>query len=175
MPGMTETTEEFQFNAPEEPTDVRVIRVPYDELRRGALKYNVVIRPQDHIFVPEPVIGEYYMGGHVLRTGVYSLTARDITLRKAVIAAGGLDQLAVPQNTDIVRNIERFKKVYARVNLAKIFSGQEPDILLKPDDEIMVGTSAWAPFLAAFRNGFRLTYGFGFIYDRNYWEDDNQF
>jgi hypothetical protein len=46
--------------------------------------------------------------------------------------------------------------------------------MLKPDDQVLVGTNALAPFLAAFRSGFRLTYGFGFIYDRNYWEQNNQ-
>jgi len=39
---------------------------------------------------------------------------------------------------------------------------------LKPDDVIEVGTNAVAPFLAAIRGGFRMTYGFGFLYDRNY-------
>ena len=38
---------------------------------------------------------------------------------------------------------------------------------------IFVGTNAAAPFLAALRNGFRVTYGFGFIYDRNFAYDNN--
>lgn len=163
----------FEFNDLKEPSDTRVIRVPYEKLKRGELRYNVVIRPQDIIVVPDVVVGEYYMGGHIARTGVYSLTARDITLRSAIIAAGMLDQLAIPERTEIVRKVSRFKKVYARVNLAKVMAGEEPDILLKPDDEIMVGTNAIAPFLAAFRNAFRITYGFGFLYDRNFYEADN--
>jgi polysaccharide export outer membrane protein len=177
-PGAVETTTPasgaFEFNALPEPDDVRVIRVPFGPLQRGELRYNVVIRPRDMIWIPSPIIGEYYMGGHILRTGVYSLTARDITLRNAVISAGGVDSLAIPERTDLVRKVERFKKVYVRVNLAKIFSGEEPDILLKPDDEIYVGTNALAPFLAAFRSAFRITYGFGFIYDRNYYDATNQ-
>jgi protein involved in polysaccharide export with SLBB domain len=164
----------FEFNDLKEPSDTRVIRVPYEPLKRGELKYNIVIRPQDFIIVPDVVVGEYYMGGHILRTGVYSLTARDITLRQAVISAGGLDQLAIPERTEIVRKVGRLKMVYSRVNLAKVFAGEEPDILLKPDDQISVGTNALAPFLAAFRAGFRVTYGFGFLYDRNFWEQNNQ-
>jgi len=166
------STQGFEFNALQEPSDVRVIRVPYQPLQRGELKYNVVIRPQDLIIVQQPVIGEYYMGGHVARTGVYSLTARNITLKQAVIAAGMLDQLAIPSRTQIVRRIGPDREIFARVDLDKIFAGEQPDILLKPDDQIMVGTNALAPFLAAFRSGFRLTYGFGFIYDRNYWEQN---
>jgi protein involved in polysaccharide export with SLBB domain len=162
------------FNDLEEPSGLRVIRIPVDALRRGELRYNVVIRPQDFIWVPQPNIGEYYMGGHVQRTGVYSLTARNISLMQAVIAAGGLDQLAWPERTMVVRRLSTDQQVFARVDLAKIFQGEQPDIMLKPDDQIYVGTNALAPFLAAFRNGFRLTYGFGFIYDRNYWDDPNQ-
>ena len=163
----------FTFNDLREPADVRVIRVPYDQLKRGELRYNIVVRPQDLIIVPQPMIGEYYMGGHVARTGVYSLTARNITLKQAVIAAGMLDQLAIPARTQIVRRLGSDHEIFARVDLDKIFAGEEPDIMLKPDDQVMVGTNALAPFLAAFRSGFRLTYGFGFIYDRNYWDTTN--
>lgn len=162
------TGQPFEFNDLEMPNNERIIRIPVEPFKTGDPRYNIAIRPQDFIWVPQPIVGEYYMGGHVLRTGVYSLTARDITLRSAVIAAGGLDQLAMPHRTEIVRKIDRFKKVYVRVDLSKVMNGQEPDILLKPDDEIMVGTNAIAPFLAAFRSAFRLTYGAGFIYDRNF-------
>ena len=37
----------------------------------------------------------------------------------------------------------------------------------------MVGTNALAPFVAALRGAFRITYGFGFLYDRNF-ADSNQ-
>jgi hypothetical protein len=35
--------------------------------------------------------GAYYLGGHVARPGVYSLTGRQIRLRQALSAAGGMD------------------------------------------------------------------------------------
>ena len=38
---------------------------------------------------------------------------------------------------------------------------------------VRVGTNAFAPFVSAFRNAFRITYGFGFLYDRNYAPDNN--
>jgi polysaccharide biosynthesis/export protein len=38
----------------------------------------------------------------------------------------------------------------------------------------MVGTNAMASFLAAARGAFRVTYGFGFLYDRNFFEGVNQ-
>jgi protein involved in polysaccharide export with SLBB domain len=174
QPTMPDQTKFEGFNDLKEPSGLRVIKIPVDALRRGEFRYNIVIRPQDFIWIPQPNIGEYYMGGHVQRTGVYSLTARNISLMQAVIAAGGLDQLAWPERTMVVRRLSTDKQVFARVDLAKIFQGEQPDIMLKPDDQVYVGTNALAPFLAAFRNGFRLTYGFGFIYDRNYWENGNQ-
>jgi len=59
------------------------------------------------------------------------------------------------------------------VNLPKIFAGEQPDVFLRPYDTVNVGTNAVAPFLAAIRGAFRLTYGFGFIYDRNFSPDQN--
>ncbi|MBV8782324.1 MAG: polysaccharide biosynthesis/export family protein [Phycisphaerae bacterium] len=160
---------DFEFNAPTEPNDQRIIRVPVDALRRGELKYNIVVRPGDYIYVPQPVIGEYYMGGHVLRTGVYSLTARKITLKEAFISAGMLDPVAIPARTQIIRRIGDKKEIFAVVDIEKIFAGTESDLILRPDDQVIVGTNIIAPFLAAIRNGFRITYGFGFLYDRNYY------
>ena len=167
------TSQPFEFTAPSEPTDREVIRVPYQQLRDGALKYNIVIKPQDLIQIPQPSVGEYYMAGHVQRTGVYSLTARKITLKQAVASAGMLDQLAIPARTDIVRRTGTNQEVFVRVDLERIFSGLEPDVFLHKDDIVTVGTNAGAPFLAALRNAFRITYGFGFLYDRNYGPGNN--
>jgi hypothetical protein len=42
---------------------------------------------------------------------------------------------------------------------------------MKPDDHIIVGTNFWATPLAIIRSGFRATYGFGFLLDRNFGND----
>ena len=63
--------------------------------------------------------------------------------------------------------------MFVRVNLPKIFAGEQPDIYLRPYDTVTVGTNALTPFLAAIRNSFRFTYGFGFIYDQNFSPDSN--
>ena len=124
--------------------------------------------------LPQPEAGEFYMGGHVARVGVYSLTGRQITLKQAIISAGMLDEVAIPERTEIIRRIGRDREVFVRVNLVKVFEGKQPDIFLKPYDIIQVGTNAGAPFLAAIRNAFRITYGFGFLYDRNFYQDKTQ-
>jgi polysaccharide biosynthesis/export protein len=173
---VTSGTGTFEFQNPMSAENTRVIRIPLNQLKNGDLRYNIVLRPQDMIIVPMPITGEYYLDGHVNRTGVYNLTARKITLQQAIAAAGGYDQLAIPMKTEIIRRIGEDRQVYAYVNLDKIASGQQPDIYLKPNDIVRVGTNQIAPFIAAFRNAFRITYGVGFLYDRNYapqQENDN--
>ncbi|HEY8747288.1 MAG TPA: polysaccharide biosynthesis/export family protein [Tepidisphaeraceae bacterium] len=146
----------------------RVIRIPYQGFERGELKYNIAIRPHDVIYVQPPQQGFYFVGGHVARGGSFQLVGQKVTLTDAIIAAGMLDGLAIPQRTDIIRHVDPDHEVFARVDLARIFGAEAPDIYLKPGDKIMVGTNAIAPFLAAIRGGFRITYGFGFLFDRNY-------
>jgi polysaccharide biosynthesis/export protein len=164
----------FAFNDPVAEGKYRVIRVPYEGFNNGDLRYNVVIKPYDMIVVPQPVIGEYYMGGHVARVGVYSLTARKITLKEAVVSAGMFDAIALPARTDVVRRVGGDKEIFVSVDLDKVFAGEQPEVFLKPNDVVMVGTSWWAPFVAAVRGGFRTTYGFGFLYDRNFWDENTQ-
>jgi polysaccharide biosynthesis/export protein len=100
--------------------------------------------------------------------GVYSLTARKITLKQAIVSAGMFDQIAVPAQTDVIRRVQGDKEIFVQVDLDKVFEGSQPDVFLKPNDVVQVGTSWWAPFAAAVRGGFRFTYGFGFLYDRNF-------
>lgn len=156
------------FRDPGPEQDVRVIRIPYEALRRGDLRYNITIKPRDIIYVPDPQTGYYYVGGHVARPGAYTLSGQKMTLKDAIISASMFDGLAIPQRTDIIRQVHPDHEIYVRVDLAKIFSGEMPDLYLKPHDKIMVGTNALAPFVAAFRGAFRVTYGLGFLYDRNY-------
>ena len=163
----------FEFTAPAEPTDQETIKVPYSKLKTGELKYNIIIQPQDMIILPYPTSGTYYMAGHILRGGAYSLPPDGMTLKQAVASAGGLDQLAIPARTDIIRRIDANHEVFVRVDLERIFTGLEPDVFLKANDQVQVGTNMGATFAAALRNAFRITYGFGFLYDRNYAPQNN--
>ena len=147
--------------------DLRVIRVPLTQLRNGDLRYNIVIRPGDTIIVPQPTVGIYYMGGHVGGSGAYGLNGNKITLKQAVIAARMMDPYAVPYKTDVIRRIGD-NELFLRVDLGKVFAGKQPDIYIKPNDVITVGTDFYPPFLIALRTAFRISYGFGFLYDRNY-------
>jgi hypothetical protein len=148
----------------------RVIRIPTRGLTAGDARYNIIIRPGDVIRVPPPPTGTVYLTGQISRPGAFSLT-ENITLDRVIAAAGGLTQVAVPERVDIVRMIGRDRQAIVRVNLRAIAEGTEPDIFLKSNDMIRIGTNFWATPLAVIRNGFRATYGFGFLVDRNFGSD----
>lgn len=158
----------------------RIIEVPYERLLEGDMKYNIVIRPGDIIRVPDPTAGFVYAMGQIARPGAYTVPGeRDLTLMQLIASAGGLGQLAIPERVDLVRRIDDNRQAMVRLDVGAIFDGTEPDIFLKPNDLINVGTNFLATPLAITRNGFRMTYGFGFILDRNFSEDvfgdDNDF
>lgn len=151
----------------------RVIEVPTKPLLQGVAKYNVVIRPGDVISVPGPEQGLVYVGGPgINRPGVYNLPLTGkLTIQRLVYSAGGLSPIAIPQRVDLTRIVGENRQATIRINLKAIFSGTHPDIVLKPDDLINVGTNFWATPLAVVRNGFRMSYGFGFLLDRNFGND----
>jgi protein involved in polysaccharide export with SLBB domain len=157
------------FAGADEFMNQRVIRIPINPLREGNPKYNIIIKPGDTIIVPSIEQGLFYMMGHVNKPGVYSIAGQKITLKMAVAAAGNLDALAIPRRCDLVRRIGTNQEVTVQVNLQAIFDGTQPDIFLKSNDLINVGTDLVAPILAVTRNGYRAAYGFGFTYDRNYY------
>ena len=146
----------------------RIIAIDLDRLRQGDSRMNVVVRDRDVVHVPRLVVGEFYITGEVLRPGVYSLTGRRVTIKQAVAAAGNLGPLAWPENCMLIRRVGNSEEQMLPINIEKIFAGETPDIFLKPNDVLAVGTDFRAPFFAVVRNASRMTYGFGFIYDRNF-------
>jgi len=150
----------------------RVIEIPYDRLLEGDMRYNIVIRPGDIIRVPPLAAGNVYIGGSISRPGTYGLPGdNDLTLKQLVFSAGGLAGDAIPQRVDLTRRIGDDREATLRFNLAAIFDGTQPDIFLKTNDTINIGTNFFATHLATIRNSFRFSYGFGFILDRNFGRD----
>lgn len=161
-------SDEFAFEAPQEPQDREVIRVPIRDLLNGQQKYNIVVRPDDTIILNADSGGLYYVYGNANVNGTFQIVPGErLTMKRMIAASRGLNAVAVPQRTQLVRQYGD-QDVFVRIDLAKIFVGQEPDLYIRPNDMIMIGTNFPAPFLAALRNGFRVTYGFGFLYDRNF-------
>lgn len=147
----------------------RIIEVPVDRLLAGDASVNIVIRPGDVLRVPPPTLGVVYMTGQVSRPGPYSLSGdTKLTLLRALDSAGGLAAIAIPERTDLTRVVGPGRQATIRLDVRAIAEQTQPDIYLKPDDRINVGTNFWALPLAVVRNGFRFSYGFGFILDRNF-------
>ena len=150
----------------------RVIEVPLQPLLQGSAAFNIVVHPGDVIRLPSAPEGLVYVTGEVNRPGPYSLPATGkMTLRRAIVAAGKLSSIAIPERVDITRMIGPDRQATVMVNLRAIEEGTSPDIVLKNDDIVNVGTNFWALPLAVVRNGFRASYGFGFILDRNFQGD----
>jgi protein involved in polysaccharide export with SLBB domain len=181
-PGRTITPERpLDFPAEPQPTidwaDVgeesrhRIIRVSADALRNGDPRQNIIIRAGDTIRPMAGESGEYYLMGQINRPGSYSLAGRRLTLKAAVAAAGNLSALAWPSRCTVYRRLGDREEMI-QVNLDRIFAGQDPDFYIKRDDLIVFGTHPASLFLAIMRSAFRLTYGFGFVYDRNFADVD---
>jgi protein involved in polysaccharide export with SLBB domain len=152
-------------------TEPRIIRVSAEALRNGDPRQNIIVRAGDTIRLMAGEVGEYYVMGQVIRPGAYSLTGRRLTLKQAIAAAGNIAPLGWPDRCTIYRRYGDREEM-KQVNLDAIFAGKEADLFLKKDDLVLVGTHPAAPFLAVIRNAFRMTYGFGFVYDRNFADRD---
>jgi polysaccharide biosynthesis/export protein len=109
------------------------------------------------------------IGGQVARPGVYGIpTTGGLTLMSAIRgAAGGYSSIAIPERIDLTRRIGKDREATIMLDGAAIAHREQPDIFLKPNDQVIVGTNFWALPLAIIRNGFRSSYGFGFVLDRN--------
>ncbi len=146
----------------------RVIRIPMRDLIQGRQSVNIIIRPGDVIRVPAPPMGLFYVGGQVARPGVYQLPATGgVTLMRAITGAGGFGNLAIPERTELTRIVAHNREATILLDGKAIGQKTQPDVWLKPNDVINVGTNWWALPVAVIRNGFRASYGFGFVLDRN--------
>jgi len=149
-----------------------VIQVDLKALQSGDMTQNIVIRSGDYIQVPYNDVGVFYVMGQVSRPGPYSLQGQRMTLKQVISVAGPLSPLANMNCCDITRRIGRDKEVTCRLNLQKLIEGSQPDIFIKPDDIINIGSHPVARWVAVVRQSFRATYGFGFVYDRNLADKD---
>ena len=156
----------------EELVTQRVIRIPLKQLLAGKQTFNIVVRPGDIVRVPAPPSGLVYVTGQVQRPGTYQIPADGtLTLLRALDAAGGLGNLAIPERIDVTRMVGRDRQATIRLDGRAISEQTQPDVYLKPNDRVNVGTNFWALPLAVIRGGFRASYGYGFIVDRNFGND----
>lgn len=151
----------------------RVIAIDVGELKAGNARYNIAVRNRDVVNVPVDT-GVFYMMGEIQRPGVYAFGGRDITIKQSLAIAGGFTPLAWPQRCELIRREPGTdKQTTLTVDLDAIYYGLQEDLYLRDDDVVNIGTHVVAPFLFVIRNSFRFTYGFGFVYDRNFADVDS--
>ncbi|MBN2445233.1 MAG: polysaccharide biosynthesis/export family protein [Phycisphaerae bacterium] len=151
----------------------RVIEIDVRALKSGDPRYNILVRPKDVINIPIDT-GVFYMMGEINRPGVFAFGGREITIKQAIAMVGGFSVLAWPQRCEIIRREPGTDtQTTIPVNVDAIFAGLEDDVLLRDEDIVNVGTHIVSPFLFVIRNSFRFTYGFGFVYDRNFADVDS--
>ena len=124
------------------------------------------------IYCDSGEVGVVYIDGEISRPGVYNLpTAGRLTLSRLVAAAGGVSELAIPERCDLIRRLSSDKEACVRISLLAIRNRSEPDLFLKKDDHIIVGTNFWALPLARFRRDLSFPNSVGFQLDRNFGND----
>jgi protein involved in polysaccharide export with SLBB domain len=118
-----------------------VVVVHLDGLvQSGDRKYNVMVFPGDIVKVTRA--GIVYAVGEVHKPGGFVMKNNEpMTILRVVALAEGLTNVAARSQARILRTDENGKRVEVPVNLAKVFSGKEPDQQLKASDIFFVPNS----------------------------------
>ena len=113
-----------------------------------------------------------YSGGMKQRFGIAQALLGNPKLIIVDEPTAGLDPNQIVEIRELIRRIGENREEIVMVDLAKIANGSQPDFFIKPNDMINIGTHGTSRWMAVLRNAFRATYGFGFIYDRNFADRD---
>jgi polysaccharide export outer membrane protein len=122
-------------------------------IEKGDFSLNVPVFSGDVINVPKS--GLVFVDGEVNRPGPFQLLPR-MTVREAIITAGGLKFEADPKDVRILRDKGNGKREIITLNYNDIKNGKRDDVFVKGDDIIVVGTNGFKNFIAQF---FRLVTG----------------
>jgi polysaccharide export outer membrane protein len=108
----------------------------YSLTQKGDPAQNIKLEPGDTIVAP--VADLVYIQGEVRAPGAVKYT-QDLTLVRAITQAGGLTVMAAGGRVDILRGRGE-KKERIRVDVDKMMRAGDgnPDVLVKPDDIILV-------------------------------------
>ena len=124
------------------PNAVQAIRVDLDRLlRQGDMSRNLVLHPNDVIYIPEP--DAVFIFGEVNRTGPIPLPDGSMKLIEAINKAGGFSDFAAANRTRVLRMVDGSEQVI-RVDMAAVIRGDlSQDITLKANDIVIVPGSVF--------------------------------
>jgi protein involved in polysaccharide export with SLBB domain len=104
---------------------------------------NIEIKPHDTISVSEATSNMIYVVGDVEHGGAFTLGGRQsLSVLRSLSLAGGLGHTAKPQKARIIRSAPgELKPQEIAVNIKQIFNGKADDIMLLPQDVLVIPTS----------------------------------
>jgi len=119
------------------------IEINLDSLLNGQdLSQNIPLVAGDMIHVSKRIIENFYILGDVGQPGAYPMPAdREIYLSEAVSTAGGFLKTAKIKKSKLVRTQSDGQRLMVDLNIEKILSGKQPDILIKQNDLLFVPNS----------------------------------
>jgi polysaccharide export outer membrane protein len=105
---------------------------------------NIEIKPNDTISVSEANSNMIYVVGDVEHGGAFTLGGRQgLSVLRALSLAGGIGKTAKPQKALIIRSVPgEPKPQQIAVNIKQIFAGKTEDVVLRPQDVLVVPTSS---------------------------------
>lgn len=124
------------------------LAVNLNRLSHGSdILQNILVLPGDALHVPVSRPQKVYVGGYVSAPGAYDLPSdRAVGMLDSVMIARGLTASARADKTVLLRQGADGEKRYY-VNLVKVAAAKEEDIIVQPNDRIIVGTSATRRFI----------------------------
>jgi len=119
--------------------DIGGLTVPEAESRiAGLLGSRYLVNPQVVLRVEASQASQIVILGEVKTPGVHPIRFDEpVTLLKAIATAGGFTELANLSRVQIVRNVDG-QQQQIRVQVERIVTGQEADVILQPNDVVMV-------------------------------------
>lgn len=109
-------------------------------IERGDLSLNIRMQPGDVVMVPFEETHRVYVSGAVEEPGQVEFKSTDgITVLQAITAAGGPTERANLKKVFILRRHEDGTQERIQVNVKRIRSGKEQDVVLENNDTVDVG------------------------------------
>lgn len=130
-------------------------------ITKGKIEMNMPMHGGDVIFVPKA--GLVHVDGAVQNPGAFKLEP-EMTIDKAIAAAGGLQAYADTDDIKLVRTNDQGQRDIIQLSMQDIRTASNKDLLLKSDDVVFVEISGAKTFFHGF--GFEMGFlGTGFSYD----------
>ena len=125
-------------------------------IKEGKAELNIPIQGGDVVFVPEA--GTVYVDGAVRKPGVYPIKGK-MTVYEAIVAAGGLSNVADESSIKLVRTDKSGKREVIEISLNDIQNNRARELVLHDKDIVYVETNQ----LEALFYGLRLNFGMGLV------------